>query len=173
VRHKNVPPPMQHAALGVRALKLTSQGQMRADLIDHVFHYGTPMDLPVVGDWNGDGTDSVAVFRGGQWYRDLDGDGRWTDKDVVAHFGQAGDKPVAGDWNGDGRDDIGVFRDGKWILDSNANGQLDDEDQVIELGKAGDRPVVGDWHGEGRDRPGVYRETIETTTETGAAAASE
>ncbi len=54
-------------------------GPTRADLIDHVFHYGTPRDVPLVGDWNGDGTDTIAVFRDGWWYLDVDGDGKWSD----------------------------------------------------------------------------------------------
>ena len=101
---------------------MTSAGKVRADLIDHVFHYGTPGDVPVVGDWNGDGIDTIAVFKDGKWYRDLDGDGKWSEADVVAEFGQEGDIPVVGDFNGDGIDDIGIYRDGVWYLDSNGNG---------------------------------------------------
>ena len=44
-------------------MQLTSQGRLRADLIDHVFHYGTPGDQAVSGDWNGDGIEAVGIFR--------------------------------------------------------------------------------------------------------------
>src|SRR6185295_2781943 len=47
---KNLPPEYERAAHGTRALKLTSDGKVRADLVDHVFHYGTPRDIPLVGD---------------------------------------------------------------------------------------------------------------------------
>ena len=156
---KNVPPPQQQATLGKRALKLTAQGTTRADLIDHVFHYGTPRDIPLVGDWNGDGTDTIAVFRDGWWYLDIDGDGIWTDEgDGKKQFGQVGDIPVAGDFNGDGVDELAVFRKGTWYLDTNGNGQIDSQDQMVDLGQAGDVPVVGDWDGDGHEEIGTYRD---------------
>jgi serine-aspartate repeat-containing protein C/D/E len=155
---KNVPPPLDKAAMGVRSLKRTSQGETRADVIDHVFHYGTPRDFPVVGDWNGDGTDTIAVFSDGWWYQDVDGDGKWTTDDKTVEFGNAGDVPVVGDFNGDGVDEVGVFRGGVFYLDTNGNGKLDSQDEVIRVGEAGDVPVVGDWDGDGRDEVGVYRD---------------
>ncbi len=155
---KNVPPEPDQAAMGVRSLRRTAQGETRADLIDHVFHYGTPRDIPVVGDFNGDGTDTIAVFSGGTWYEDVNGDGKFTDADTTSEFGEAGDVPVVGDFNGDGIDEIGVYRGGVFYLDSNGNGKLDGQDEVIQLGEAGDVPVVGDWDGDGREEVGVYRD---------------
>jgi hypothetical protein len=156
---KNVPPPQSQATMGKRALKLTSQGTTRADLIDHVFHYGTPRDVPLVGDWNGDGTDTIAVFRDGWWYLDVDGDGKWSDTgDNKKHFGQVGDVPVVGDFNGDGVDDLAIFRNGTWYIDTNGNGLIDGQDQMVKLGQAGDVPVVGDWDGDGHEEIGTYRD---------------
>jgi hypothetical protein len=153
---KNVPPTEEDATSGGRVMKRTARGKMRADLIDHVFHYGVPADLPVTGDWNGDGIRQIGVFRDGQWNLDLDGDGRFTNVDGVATFGGAGDKPVVGDFDGDGVDEIGVFRAGKWYLDTNHNRALDAQDKVFELGGVGDQPIVGDWNDDGTDDPGVY-----------------
>jgi hypothetical protein len=155
---KNVPPPVHRAALGVRSMKRTSEGTIRADLIDHVFHYGTPKDLPVVGDWNGDGIETIAVFHDGTWYFDVDGDGKWSDGDQTVKMGQPGDIPVVGDFNGDGVAEIGIYRGGTWYLDTNGNHKIDAEDQVIHLGGPGDKPVVGDWDGDGRVEPGVYHD---------------
>ncbi|MEX2188836.1 MAG: SdrD B-like domain-containing protein, partial [Pirellulales bacterium] len=109
-KQKNVPPSPQDASLGARSMKLTSLGKLRADLIDHVFHYGVATDTPVVGDWNGDGVTSIGIFRDGSWRLDVDGDGKWSDADVAVDFGQHGDLPVVGDWNGDGVDDVAVYR---------------------------------------------------------------
>jgi len=156
---KNLPPPPEEATHGMRSLKLTAEGKTRADLIDHVFHYGTPTDIPIVGDWNGDGIETIAVFSKGSWYRDLDGDGEWTDEDAIAQYGQAGDKPIVGDFNGDGIAELGVFRDGKFYLDTNGNHKIDSEDLIITMGGPGDSPVVGDWNGDGRDEVGVYHDT--------------
>jgi hypothetical protein len=156
-RVKNVPPTPHEAALGARTMKLTSHGQMREDLIDHVFHYGSVGDRPVTGDWNGDGIDTIGVFRKGAWHVDIDGDGKWTPADGASQFGEEGDTPVVGDWNGDGLDDVGVYRAGTWFLDMNANRQLDAQDKVFEFGGADATPVVGDWDGDGSDEPGVFR----------------
>ena len=128
----------------------------REDLIDHVFHYGTPADRAVVGDWTGSGLRRIGVFRNGTWYLNIDGDGRPAPDDLQCNFGQAGDIPVVGDWTGDGIEKIGVYRDGTWYLDTNNNHQLDASDMVIHLGQSGDQPVVGKSSG-GKAELGVYR----------------
>jgi serine-aspartate repeat-containing protein C/D/E len=155
-KFKNMPPKPEDATDGARMLRRTARGKSRADLIDHVFHYGEPGDVPLSGDWNGDGVKQIGVFHDGQWYLDLDGDGKFTERDAAFVFGQAGDIPVVGDFNGDGVDDIGVYRNGHWIVDTNGNHKMDAKDKVFELGGAGDKPVVGDWNDDGVDDPGVY-----------------
>ena len=154
---KNMPPIADDATSGARVLKRTVRGTNRSDLIDHVFHYGEPADMPVAGDWNGDGIRQIGVYRDGQWILDTDGDGRFTETDAQVTYGQAGDVPVVGDFNGDGVDEIGVYRGGKWILDTNGNRELDAQDKVFELGGTDDKPVVGDWNDDGTDDPGVFR----------------
>ena len=156
-RKKNVPPEIDEATSGKRVMKLTSRGRLRADLIDHVFHYGVEGDYPVVGDWNGDGIKAIGIFRDGRWNLDMDGNGRSTEGDLVVNFGTAGDIPVVGDFNGDGIDEVGFFRNGKFYLDTNGNHQLDKTDRVVELGREGDYPVAGDWDGDGVDDVAVYR----------------
>ena len=157
-RPKNQPPSEPEAAEGRRLLQQGASGALREDLIDHVFRYGQHPDVPVAGDWNGDGIDAIAVFRAGQWRLDSDGDGRWTHRDQRVQFGQPGDVPVAGDWNGDGVDDLGVVRDDLWIIDSDGNRRLTADDQRILLPRQSkaDLPVAGDWDGDGRDQPGNY-----------------
>jgi protocatechuate 3,4-dioxygenase beta subunit len=154
---KNVPPTEEDATSGARLLKHTARGTNRADLIDHVFHYGTPIDMPVAGDWNGDGIRQIGVFRDGRWNLDMNGDGRFTEVDAIVAYGTAGDLPVVGDFDGNGFEEIGVFRAGQWIVDIDRNRQMDATDKVFELGTAGDKPVVGDWNDDGADDPGIYR----------------
>ncbi len=156
-RKKNIPPKEEDAAIGHRRMQLGPQGKMREELIDHVFHYGTAVERAVVGDWTGSGLRRIGVFRDGNWYLDMNGDGRWGTEDIDCHFGQAGDIPVVGDWTGDGIEKIGVYRNGTWYLDTNNNHQLDAGDRVVHLGQGGDLPVVGDFNGEGRASIGVYR----------------
>jgi hypothetical protein len=157
-RRKNVPPRAEEAAHGSRQLKLTSRGNVRNDLIDHVFHYGVAGDVPVTGDWNGDGVHTIAVFRNGKWHLDIDGDGRWSAADRAFEFGQKDDIPVVGDWAGNGIDRIGVYRNGTWHLDTNGNERLDAHDRVFQLGGPGDQPITGDWDGDGVDEVGVSSE---------------
>ncbi len=155
-RYKNIPPDDEDATGGRRTMKRTADGRLRSDVIDHVFHFGTAGDRPVTGDWNGDGVATIGVFRGGVWFLDVDGDGRWSAPDLYVEYGAADDLPVVGDFNKDGIDDIGVYRAGKWMLDSNANHELDAHDKVFELGGPHDLPVVGDFNGDGNQEFGVY-----------------
>lgn len=158
-RAKNMPPKPEEAAIGWRAMRRDlPNAKTRADVIDHVFRYGSPSDVPLAGDWNGDGTTTIGVFRNGTWYLDVNGDGRFGSADQQVQFGQQGDLPVVGDWSGDGISKIGVFRNGTFILDSNNNRQMDQGDQRLEVGGPNDRPVVGDWTGDGVDKVGVYRD---------------
>ncbi len=158
--HKNMPPELERAALGRRTLKRTSDGKARADLIDHVFRFGKPGDIPVVGDWTGHGTKTIGVFRDGTWYLDMDGDGKWSVGDKRVQFGQPGDVPVVGNFAGDGIDSIGVYRNGKWIIDTAHSFQMDAHNKVFTLGGADDRPVVGDWEGVGHAQIGVYHNGV-------------
>ena len=157
--YKNVPPKAEHASHGLRSMRLTSGGKLRADLIDHVFAYGVAGDVPVTGDWNGDGIHTIGVFRNGLWNLDVDGNGKWDDAcDVKVQLGQRGDRPVVGDFNGDGVDELGIYRNGVWLIDTNHNHQFDPQDESMQMGSAGDQPVVGDWDGDGRDEIGVYQD---------------
>ncbi len=70
-------------------------------IVNKTFHFGTTGDIPVVGDWDGDGISDAGVFRPsmGNWYLDYNSDGV---KDKEFHFGMKGDTPIVGDWDGNG-----------------------------------------------------------------------
>jgi hypothetical protein len=155
---KNLPPKPSIATHGERTLKKSAHGNLRSDVIDHVFRYGVAGYMPVTGDWNGDGTDTIGIFFGGSWRLDSNGDGRWTETDEHFEYGGPGDLPVVGDFNKDGLDEIGVYRRGVWYIDQDHNRTLDPHDQVFEIGDGNDLPVVGDWDGDGSDEPGVYED---------------
>jgi hypothetical protein len=107
------------------------------------YNFGAGTDIPVVGDYNGDGKDDVAVFRpsNGIWY--VRGIGEF-------RYGESGDYLVVGDYNGDGVDDIAVYRpsNGTWYISTRGN---------FHFGEAGDIPVPGDYNGDGWDDIAVYR----------------
>ena len=157
--HKNIPPEGHEATNHRRDMKRTSRGTLRSDVIDHVFQYGSERDVPVAGDFNGDGVATIGVFRDGAWFLDLDGNGRWSADDVLVELGVAGDVPVVGDFNGDGVDELGVYRAGTWYLDTDGNRVLDAHDKVFELGGPHDKPIVGDFNGDGVDQIGIYQDT--------------
>ncbi|MEK6234617.1 MAG: carboxypeptidase regulatory-like domain-containing protein, partial [Planctomycetales bacterium] len=71
--------------------------------------FGLADGVPVTGDFDGDGVTDVGVFRDGEWFVDLNGNGRWDEGDLWVRLGRPGDQPVTGDWNGDGKTDLGVF----------------------------------------------------------------
>jgi len=119
--------------------------------------FGMTGDLPVAGDWDGNGIDEIAVFRNGGWYFDKNGDGFWNAGDTTGWFGVTGDLPVAGDWDGNGTDEIAVFRNGGWYFDKNGDGYWNAGDTTGWFGVTGDLPVAGDWDGNGIDEIAVFR----------------
>ena len=163
---KNVPPDEEsadangekkYARKRTRLMQEQPSGRVRADVVDHVFRFGSKDDIPVTGDWNGDGITTIGVFRKGTWHLDVDGDGHWSQLDREVPFGVKGDIPLVGDFNGDGQVDMAVYRNGELIIDSNNNGKLDSSDERRMIGKPGDLPVVGDFDGDGNDEVAMYR----------------
>lgn len=122
---------------------------------DQTFGYGLPQDGYVTGDWNGDGVDTVGIYRNNTFF--LVNTNGATQADIVVAYGSPGDIPIAGDWNGDGVDTIGIYRPSTaaWALrNSNTPGA---PDLNFGFGLANEIPVVGDWNGDGTDTPGIYR----------------
>jgi subtilisin family serine protease len=120
---------------------------------DVAINYGLPGDYPVVGDWDGNGTATIGIYRNGTFY--LRNSNTIGFADIVAPFGAPGDQPVAGDWNNDGVDTIGVFRNGTFYLrNSNTAGA---PELSFGLGNPGDVGIAGDWNGDGTDTTGVFR----------------
>ncbi|MBL8852370.1 MAG: hypothetical protein JNK57_00235 [Planctomycetaceae bacterium] len=72
-------------------------------------NFGTLGSQPLVGDFNGDGIDQIAIFKDGYWFIDSNGNGSWDNSDLMIRLGNADDQAVVGDWDGDGKDDIGIF----------------------------------------------------------------
>ncbi len=161
-RPKNVPPADDDGASGARIMKLSSYGQDRSDVVDHVFGIEEGTIMPVTGDWNGNGIRSIGKFVDGHWEVDVNGDGRFDHEDETFDFGRAGDTPLVGDFNGDGIEEIAVYRSGKWLIDTDGNRELTATDKTFELGGASDKPVVGDFDGDGIDEPGLYTEKTQT-----------
>ena len=141
-----------------------------ASIATGLARFGGAGDIPLVGDWDGDGDDTVGVFRDGT-FTIADANSGKRQRPRTFAFGRPGDVPVVGDWNADGRDTVGVFRDGTWFL---AKSNRTDTDVVeVRLGAAGDIPLVGDWDGDQRDTFGVFRDGVWPLTDSPFAAAAQ
>ncbi len=111
---------------------------------DFSFVFGDPGDTPFVGDFDGDGVDTVGLHRqttGRVYFRNSLTTGI-ADADFV--YGDPGDFIIAGDWTGDGTDTVGIFRpaDVAFYLNyANAAGVADETVLMDPVGTM--RPVAG------------------------------
>jgi len=103
-----------------------------------------PPPFPAIdrGDYNGDGTSDVAIYRGIT--------GLWAIRGLTrVYYGFAGDQPVSGDYDGDGTCEIGVYRSasGLWAIRGLTR---------IYFGSSLDDPVPGDYSGSGQTHPALF-----------------
>jgi peptidoglycan/xylan/chitin deacetylase (PgdA/CDA1 family) len=117
------------------------------------FTFGATGDIPISGDWNGDGVNTPGVVRGSTWYlrNSLSGG----PPDLTFAYGQPSDAVVVGDWDGNGTVTPGIVRGNTWYLrNSNSGGAAN---ITFAYGAASDIVIAGDWDGNGTATPGVVR----------------
>jgi hypothetical protein len=166
LRPKNMPPAVDIAnqLQQARAMKHSQNGDVRLDVIDHVFQYGEEGDQAFTGDFAGDGIKKIGVYRNGTWYIDYNGNGKLDDADKIIQAGGEFGKDaivVVGDWDGDGIDNIGLYVNGVWHLDTTGDFTFNEQ---VKFGEIGDVPVVGDFNGSGITELAVYRATQNETS---------
>ncbi|MGA1875568.1 MAG: hypothetical protein ACMUIA_08160 [bacterium] len=127
--------------------------------------FGNKESIPVTGDWNGNGYDTIGVFDPlkGKFVLDFNHNGI-ANKSLFLRA--QGSTPIAGDWDGDGDDDIGIFKidedeeAGTFYLDMDLTGRLVEYTVSVPLEERKDKsfniPLVGDWDGDGDDDVGLY-----------------
>lgn len=130
---------------------------------DIVVYFGAAGWLPVTGDWNGDGIDTLGVYdpaTGVMYLRNSNTPGN---PDYIFAFGSPGDKPFAGRWDntmtGDG---VGVYRSSNGVLYMRRSVTTGFSDYFMIFGNPGDVPLAGDWDGTGYDSPGILRPSNNT-----------
>ena len=125
-------------------------------------------DKPLAVDWDGNGTQELAIFHlGGTWFIDTNRNGvydsgtDWTNSPYT--FGsQTSDKPVAIDWDGNGTQELAIFRSGgTWYIDVNHTGNFDAGTDWTNYpytfgSQSADIPVAIDWNGDGRQELAIY-----------------
>jgi hypothetical protein len=116
--------------------------------------WGTAGDVPLRGDFDGDGKNDIAVWRPstGQWFI-IPSSNAGTS--IVQSWGTPGDIPVPGDYDGDGTTDLAVFRpsNGTWYIIPSSTGSP----IVQQWGTVGDIPVPGDYDGDRKTDIAVFR----------------
>ena len=106
------------------------------------FDYGTNGDLPVAGDWDGDGDDTPGVYRPTDPGTFLLTNSLSNTVDINFTFGAGNDRPLAGDWLGAGKDGVGVLLTSQvMILTPDLSKGL----LGFPFGQPGDIPVAGSW----------------------------
>jgi hypothetical protein len=124
---------------------------------DITFAYGVPDRttpgwkswMPLVGDWDGNGLDTIGLVDPATdfWY--LRNSLSTGDADITFGYGDPGAvwTPLVGDWNGDGKDTIGFFDPAASVF--LLRNSLDTGSADIAFGYgapgAGWKPLVGDW----------------------------
>jgi len=127
-----------------------------------VTSWGVDNDIPVPGDYDGDGLADFAVYRpdnpatpenecqnGCTWYIVKSSGGL-----EQIYYGETGDKPVPADYDGDGKTDFGLFRPGTstWYFQKSTDGYGSQQ-----FGESNDTPVPSDYDGDGIDDIAVWR----------------
>jgi hypothetical protein len=156
------PPPSYASSVGLQDPSTGIWYLRNTDGGTNQFYFGNPKDIPFIGDWDGDGDQTVGLYRRSTGFLFLRNTNTQGVADIDIYYGDPGDLPIAGDWNGDGTDTLGIFRpsDARFYLrNTNTQGIAD---VVVDFGNAGDVPLAGDWNNDGVDSIGVYRPSTKT-----------
>ncbi|MCK6210457.1 C40 family peptidase [Georgenia sp. EYE_87] len=115
--------------------------------------YGGASDDVFVGDWDGDGVDTLAYRRGNTFYvRNTNTTGP---HELTFSYGRAGETVLVGDWDGDGVDTLAVRRGNLFHVKNTLVSGV--ADHVIAYGRVGDTVLVGDWDADAQDTFAVRR----------------
>jgi hypothetical protein len=95
---------------------------------DFDFFFGNPGDTPFIGDFDGDGIDTIGLYRESTGFVYFTNTLATGSADLSFFFGNPGDQILAGDWDGDGDDTVGVYRPSTgrvYVNLDNTNGAAD------------------------------------------------
>jgi len=114
---------------------------------DYTIVLGVPGDVGLAGDWNGDGIDSVGVYRPPTTIFYLSNAVRSGSLfgDYQFQLGVPGDAPFTGDWIGQGFSGTGVFRPTNGQIYLKNASKTGFADTALVYGLPNDVPIAGHW----------------------------
>jgi hypothetical protein len=119
--------------------------------------------LPVVGDWNGDGIDTIGLYNPTSAKFFLRNENSAGNATTTFYYGPTGNDwlAVAGDWSGNGVSTIGLYNQtsAKFFLrNENTTGVAD---ITFQYGPTENNflPMTGDWNNGGDSTIGLYHQT--------------
>ncbi|GAA3792784.1 hypothetical protein GCM10022226_10060 [Sphaerisporangium flaviroseum] len=121
-----------------------------------VIQYGNSPMVPISGDWDGDGKDTVSAYdptAGRFLISDTPAGGQ---AQYVFRYGNANAVPFVGDWDGDGKDNVGVRMGNVFYMRTSPVTTATETTESVAYGDAPMLPLAGDWDGDGKDTVSAY-----------------
>jgi FG-GAP-like repeat len=118
--------------------------------------WGTNNDVPVPGDFDGDGKTDFSIFRPSTntWWVMKSSDYSY----YSVTFGASGDIPASADYDGDGKTDVAVYRAGTWYINQSSNNTT----IYPQFGLSTDKPAPKDYDSDGKADLAVWRNSNTT-----------
>ncbi len=116
--------------------------------------------MPLAGDFDGDGCDSVSIWRPSQARVYIinrlgtDGGGLGA-ADFDFGLGNPGDRALVGDFDGDGLDTVAIYRTSAGAVYIFNSLEATAPDDTVAIGSV-TQVFAGDWNGDGADTIGFY-----------------